>query len=198
MPTTSRIAGSLTLALVAILALAGCGGHSDMDADANAEFNNADVTFAQSMIPHHEQAVVMATMATTRAASPEVKELAEQIEAAQAPEIETMSGWLQSWGEDASDSSGHQMDGMAEGETMDHAAMPGMMSDADMTSLGGATGAAFDRMFLTMMVSHHEGAIEMAQAEQQNGKYPEAIRLAEEIEAAQAGEIARMKTLLAS
>ncbi len=185
---------SLALALVATVALAGCG--DDNDSATSAEFNDADVTFAQAMIPHHEQAVVMAGLAKTRASSPEVKQLAAEIEAAQAPEIETMSGWLESWGKDKSDSS-HDMGGMDHGEVMDDLDMPGMMSDGELDQLGGANGAAFDRMFLTMMIAHHEGAIEMAQTEQQEGRYVDAIRLAVRIEKTQAAEIATMKDLLA-
>lgn len=187
---------SIAIALTAALALAGCGSSSDADEKADAEFNSADVTFAKSMIPHHEQAVVMAKMARTQASSAEVKTLAAQIEAAQAPEIEAMTGWLQAWGKDEPDSSGHDMgDG---GDMMDDADMPGMMSNDDMSMLGNAEGPAFDQMFLTMMISHHEGAIEMAATEQQDGKSPDAIRMAEQIEEAQTAEIALMKSLLTS
>lgn len=186
---------SLALAVVLATALAGCGSDTTDGPRAEAEFNDADVTFAQAMIPHHEQAVVMAKVARTRASSPEVKQLAERIEAAQAPEIETMTGWLEGWGEDDSDASGHHMGG---GHMMDDDDMPGMMSDADMSALGNAAGRAFDRMFLTMMISHHEGAVEMARTEQQEGKYPDAIRLAVRIEETQTSEIALMEDLLAS
>lgn len=193
-----RILIATTIALVATAALAGCGSNrtNDNDTSTSAVFNNADVTFAQAMIPHHEQAVLMAKMAKTQASSPEVKQLAEKIEAAQGPEIDTMTGWLRAWGKDESDSSGHHMDGMDDGDMMDDRDMPGMMSDADLTGLGKITGARFDQMFLTMMISHHEGAIEMAKTEQQNGKFPDAIRLAVRIEEAQTNEITFMKSLL--
>ena len=119
-------------------------------------------------------------------------------EAAQAPEIETMTGWLEEWGEEVPDTSmmgmDHSgMDGM-EGMDMD---MPGMMSSEEMAELDAATGAAFETMWLEMMIEHHEGAIEMAQAEQEDGEYAPAIALAEEIEAAQTEEIAVMEELLA-
>ncbi len=193
-----RTFSSIAIALTAAIALAGCGGSSDADDKAGADFNSADVTFAQSMIPHHEQAVVMAKMAKTQASSAEVKELAAQIEAAQAPEIEAMTGWLQAWEKDESDSSGHDMGDMGGGGMMDDADMPGMMSDNEMSMLGNAKGSAFDQMFLTMMISHHEGAIAMATTEQQDGKSPDAIRMAEQIEEAQTAEIALMKSLLTS
>jgi uncharacterized protein (DUF305 family) len=109
-----------------------------------------------------------------------------------------MTAWLKAWGKDESDSPGHQMDGMDGDDMMDDGDMPGMMSTADLATLGRSTGAAFDQMFLTMMISHHEGAIEMAKTEQQDGKNPDAIGLAEQIETAQTAEITLMKSLLTS
>lgn len=170
---------------VAVLTLAGCG-NDDADSQASEQFNDADVTFAQQMIPHHRQAVEMAQLAQERAASPEVKSLAADIERAQGPEIETMSSWLDAWGEDAPDEMDMPMD------------MPGMMSEDEMADMEGMSGAAFDEMFLTMMIQHHEGAIEMAQTEQADGENPDAIALAEQIEADQTAEIATMRDLLES
>jgi uncharacterized protein (DUF305 family) len=170
-----------------LLTLAGCGnGEGDSEA---ADHNQADVTFAQQMIPHHQQAIEMAGLAETRAASQEVKDLAADIEAAQGPEIESMTGWLEAWGEDVPDEG---MSGMGDGD------MAGMMSEDDMAGLEGSSGAGFDRMFLTMMIKHHEGAIEMAQTEQADGENPDAKALAEAIQAAQTQEIETMKELLAS
>ncbi|MEQ7845742.1 DUF305 domain-containing protein [Nocardioides kribbensis] len=189
-----RTLTSVALALVAALTLAGCGSDTESTASGDnggAQFNDADVTFAQQMIPHHEQAVEMATMAQERAASPEVKELADTIEAAQGPEIETLTGWLEDWGQEVS--SEDSMGGM------DHSGgMSGMMTDEDMEGLGAATGAEFDQMFLEMMIEHHTGAIEMAQTEQEDGENPDAVALAEKIEADQTAEIAQMEDLLGS
>ena len=193
-----RLMSTLALALVAALALTGCGNTADNADTSNSnnssksEFNDADVTFAQSMIPHHEQAVMMAQMAKTHAQSPEVKDLAAKIEAAQGPEIDAMSGWLKAWGQ--KESSGNGMGGMDQGSD----GMPGMMSDDDMMSLDSANGAGFDRMFLTMMITHHEGAIEMAKAQQADGKNGDAVALAKKIEADQTSEITQMKDLLKS
>ncbi len=195
-----RLFSSLALALVAALTLAGCGGNDGSTSSASSsssDFNDADVTFAQSMIPHHQQAVQMAKMAKMNASSPKVKQLAEKVEAAQGPEIETMTGWLKDWGQKVPSSesgmdhgSDHDMDSMGSGD------MPGMMSDADMKKLDGASGASFDRMFLTMMIEHHTGAIEMAKTQQANGKNADAVALAKKIEADQMAEIAQMKQLL--
>jgi len=182
---------AVAVAVVAALTVAGCGSDTDSTDSSGVQFNDADVTFAQSMIPHHEQAVEMATLAQERASSTEVKQLADKIEAAQGPEIDSMTGWLEDWGREApSDSMGG----------MDHSGsdMSGMMSDADIESLGAATGAQFDQMFLTMMIEHHTGAIEAAKTEQQDGENSDAIALAEKIEADQTAEIAQMEDLLGS
>ncbi len=185
---------TLTAALLSasLLTIAACG--NDGEAGSEAGHNDADVTFAQQMIPHHRQAVEMAELAETRATDEGVKELAVDIEAAQDPEIETMTGWLQSWGEDvpADDTSGMDHGDMSMDE------MDGMMSAEEMADLEAASGPAFDRMFLTMMIEHHEGAIEMAKTEQEEGEYADAIALAEDIETAQTAEITAMNELLGS
>ena len=165
--------------------------------DESAEFDNADVTFVQGMIPHHRGALAMAQMADGRAEDPRVTELANRIEAAQEPEIETMTGWLEEWGEplpeETDDSTG----------SMDHGSMDmggsGMegMSTEDMAALEAASGPEFDRMWLEMMVIHHRGAVEMAQTEIAEGSNAEAVALAEEIADSQAAEIEEMETLLA-
>ena len=193
-----RFLSLLTVALVGALVMSACGNATDnaggtSSSSSKADFNDADITFAQSMIPHHTQAVVMAKMAASHAESPAVTDLATKIEAAQGPEIDTMTGWLKAWGQEAAAGSGG-MDGMDHG----YGEMPGMMGDDDMKSLDSANGAAFDRMFLTMMIRHHEGAIEMAKTEQADGKNADAVALAKQIQADQEAEIAQMKDLLKS
>lgn len=205
------------LAALAAAALVACGGSSTdnqagttgRDATSGAasttaspaagRHNNIDVEFAQMMIPHHQQAVKMAKLAATRAGNPQVKQLAAGIEAAQQPEIATMTGWLTSWGQPTtmpgmpgmpSTSGGHG------GHDMGGGAMPGMMSEGDMMILEGLTGTEFDRSFLTMMVAHHQGAIDMAKAAQTEGLYPPVIELAKSIQTSQTAEIRTMKALL--
>lgn len=189
-------------AVAAALVLAACGSDDGSDtgsgaqtpASASAEdtagaHNDQDVSFAQDMIPHHQQAIQMAEMAAAQASSAEVKDLAARIEKAQDPEIETMSGWLKTWGEDVPSS----MPGM------DHSGgsgMPGMMDTEDMNKLMEASGADFDTMFLTMMVEHHEGAVEMATTETDKGRYGPAKKLADDIITAQTAEIEEMNKLL--
>ncbi|CUU57955.1 Uncharacterized conserved protein, DUF305 family [Parafrankia irregularis] len=154
------------------------------------DHNAADVMFAQMMIPHHQQAVEMAELAPGRATDPAVLTLAQQIGTAQAPEIATMTGWLDAWGEPTAmpggghGGGGHGTEGM------------GMMSESDMAALRGASGPAFDRMFCEMMIRHHEGAIEMARTEQRDGRFPDAVALAGTIVSTQTAEVATMKGLL--
>jgi uncharacterized protein (DUF305 family) len=158
-----------------------------------AAFNDADVTFAQMMIPHHQQAVQMASMADGRASNAQVKDLAVKIKAAQQPEIDTMNKWLTAWGKPTvmpSTSHGADMSDMGNGS------MPGMMSDADMTKLMGAKGNDFDKQFLTMMIAHHEGAISMAKQETATGSNTDAKTLARKIITDQEAEIATMKGIL--
>jgi uncharacterized protein (DUF305 family) len=185
-------------ALTALTLAAGCGndGMGGMNhggtaqpsasVPAGASFNDTDVKFTQMMIPHHEQAVQMATLAETKAADPELKTLAAQIKSAQAPEIATMQGWLKAWGQPTTQPGGHNMPGM-----------PGLMTDEQMNQLKAAQGAAFDRLFTQMMIAHHEGAITMAREEQAKGADSAAKALAATIEKSQSAEVEQLKKILA-
>jgi uncharacterized protein (DUF305 family) len=165
--------------------------------DESAEFDDADVTFVQGMIPHHRGALVMAQLADGRAEDPRVTELANRIEAAQEPEIETMTGWLEEWGEPLPEETDDSMGSMDHG-SMDMGGMDmGGMSAEDMAALEAASGPEFDRMWLEMMVIHHRGAVEMAQTEIAEGSNADAVALAEDIADSQAAEIEEMETLLA-
>jgi uncharacterized protein (DUF305 family) len=167
---------------LSLTALTACSNGDD-----EADHNEADVSFAQDMIPHHRQATEMAAMVESRTKNPDVRELASAITAAQQPEIDVMSGWLKSWGEEVPE----EMSGM------DHSdGMPGMMSPDDLGALEKASGGDFDRMFLTMMIEHHEGAIEMAKTEEAEGTFADAIELARRIQKDQAAEIRTMEGLL--
>lgn len=200
---------ALALALATPVLLTACGGEDDTAADIpeSAEFNAADVDFASGMIPHHAQALAMVDMADGRDISPETADLMERIEAAQAPEIEQLTGWLEDWDQPVPDLG--DMSGMGSGDMsdMDHSdmdmgdmgemdGMTGMMSAEDMADLEAAQGSAFEQMWLSMMIEHHEGAVEMAEVEVAEGEYDEAIALAEEIIEAQEAEIAEMEALL--
>jgi uncharacterized protein (DUF305 family) len=186
-------------AIAATITLSACGGH-DMKSMNNAQpgatsvvggvgFNNVDVMFAQGMVPHHRQAVEMADQALnpSAAASSAVKGLATQIKAAQDPEITLMTGWLTAWGQPLAMAADHDM-----GE------MDGMMSAAEMGSLAKATGADFDKQWITMMIKHHQGAVVMAEQVIKGGANPDVAKLADAIIAGQTEEIAEMTTLLGS
>ena len=164
---------------------------------ADAEFNANDVTFAQGMIPHHQQAVEMSTIALDpeRNAGAEVKDLATRIQGAQDPEIQLMTGWLTEWGQPVDAMTG--MEGMEGMETGDMPGMEGMMSSDEMTGLEAANGPAFDKLWLDMMVRHHQGAVTMSKTAQTDGKAAVVKELAGKIISAQEAEIAEMSKLLA-
>ncbi|MCA1670732.1 MAG: DUF305 domain-containing protein, partial [Actinobacteria bacterium] len=122
------------------------------------------------------------------AQSSQVEDLAQRIERAQGPEIATMTQWLQQWGAEVPSTTPGQ-GGMGHGE--------GMMSPEQMNQLGHGSGAEFDRMFLQMMIQHHEGAITMARAELADGQNPAAKQLAQQIIDTQQAEIQEMQALLA-
>jgi len=185
---------TLVLALVATFAIAACGddhgsSKATIDVPAGADFNAADVEFAQGMIPHHEQAIEMAEIALdpTVGAGPEVLDLAARIQGAQDPEIELMTEWLTGWGQPI------QMD-MSDGHSMDD--MEGMMSAEQMDALAAATGAEFDQLWLEMMIEHHTGAISMADTVKADGSNPDVLALADQIITAQRAEIEEMQQLL--
>jgi uncharacterized protein (DUF305 family) len=161
--------------------------------------NQADVTFAQQMISHHQQALDMAKLVSSRTSNAKVVDLANRIQKAQDPEIQQMTGWLTTWGA-APASTGMNMPGMSNGQSMpgmtSSASMPGMMSDADMTKLQGMKGAEFDRMWLQMMIQHHQGAIDMAKTELAQGGSADAKTLAQKIIDGQQAEITEMNGLL--
>ena len=170
------------------------GSTTTIDVPDGAEFNATDVAFAQGMIPHHAQAIQMADIALEVSTNPDVTALAEQIKAAQSPEIDQMTTWLTDWDQTVPDPDA-PMD-----ENMDGAGgmmMTGMMSEADMARLGNATGTDFDRMFLEMMILHHEGAIEMAEQQLAEGKYQPTKDLAQAVITGQQAEIEEMNTLIA-
>jgi uncharacterized protein (DUF305 family) len=183
----------LTLLAAAALGvlLAGCGGSHDMgmaSPSSTTGASAADAMFAQMMIPHHQQAVEMSTLAETRASSPKIKALAAEIKEAQQPEIDQMTAWLEEWGipvmpmdEAMSEHGGH--------------GMSGMLTDDQMQQLADANGPEFDRLFAEFMILHHEGAIDMAE-DVVDSKDPRVAALAAAIIKTQADEIAHMQGFL--
>jgi uncharacterized protein (DUF305 family) len=210
---TQRTRTRSTLAaagLAVLLTLSACGGSDETDQPqelSETEHNKADVTFATDMIQHHAQAMSMVDLTVDRTLEPEVQELADAIRAAQSPEIETMSGWLQEWGEEVPSTMRDHVNGGHEGhggedssmsdsmEGMD-ADMPGMMSAEEMDALENASDAEFRDMWLEMMIEHHEGAVEMSETEQDEGRFKPAVDLAGTIIESQTKEIDTMEKLL--
>ncbi|PXY31933.1 DUF305 domain-containing protein [Prauserella muralis] len=179
--------------------LAGCGGAGVQDRQATpapesptreqTRHNDADIAFAQQMIPHHQQAVDMAKLVPSRSSNRQVLGLAKAVERAQTPEIRQLSGWLNRWGAPASGGhgahGGHAMTGPAD-----------MMSTHDLDRLGSLRGREFDRAWLRMMIEHHRGAIAMARTQLDRGADPEARQLARTIIDTQQAEIDTMTALL--
>lgn len=176
-------------------------------ADEAAAHNDADVMFAQMMIPHHSQAIEMSDMLLAKEGIPEeVTALAEQIKAAQGPEITQLESWLEQWGEptEMPETGNNDMPGMDEGmdegmdgmEGMEGMQMEGMMSEEDMQALSDAQGTDAARLFLEQMIAHHEGAIDMAQTEIEDGQFPDAVEMARTIVDTQQQEIDTMRQLL--
>lgn len=163
--------------------------------------STADIAFAQLMIPHHDQAVQMADMALDPAhgASPQVQALAKQIQAAQGPEISQMQGWLTAWGapsEMASASTDSQGD-MA-GMDMGGVSKDGMMTESQMAALAATQGQAFDKKWLQMMISHHQGAVSMAKDVLAASTDSQVTVLANAIITGQQEEIVAMQRMLSN
>ncbi|MFC0449621.1 DUF305 domain-containing protein [Rhodococcus jostii] len=183
----------------AVLVLAGCStGASDSSAapstpttsaaESQAHFNDADVAFLDGMYPHHAQAIEMADMVAGHTGNADVVALAAAIKAAQQPEMDRMTTWLQQWGQPVPASGTSGMHGM-------HGDGDGMMSADRMDALTALSGAEFDRQWLTMMIEHHEGAIDMANTELADGENPDVRQMATDIVAAQQKEITDMQAL---
>lgn len=196
-----KVLGAVLL-IAAVLTLSACSGGDDTATTSaipeSADYNQSDVDFATGMIQHHAQALAMVDLMMGRELSPNVAALAEQIQMAQGPEIETMVDWLTLWGQEVPETVRDHANAHGDGHASTDAHAPGMMSAEEMAALEAATGPEFERLFLTMMIDHHRGAIEMARAEVEEGEYADAVALAGQIVEAQTGEIDAMNRLLGS
>jgi len=152
-----------------------------------AGYNADDVAFATNMIPHHQQAVDLSAMVPDRSTNAGLVALADQISAAQQPEINVMKVFLVQWNENPDTNSGHAGHGST---------TQGMVDAATMTKLESLSGEEFDELWLASMISHHQGAIEMAKAEIANGDNVDAKTLANNIVTTQEAENGQMKQML--
>lgn len=169
------------------------GSSTTEQAEESAQHSEADVMFAQMMIPHHEQAIEMSDIILSKDDVPaDVTSLAEEIKAAQGPEIAQLTDWLEQWGE-PTQPEGMDMD---MGGDHDMAQMEGMLSDEEWQQLSDAPGPEAAELFLNQMIAHHEGAVAMAEDQVENGTYPPAVDLAQTIIDTQQQEIDTMRQLL--
>ncbi|MEO6157128.1 MAG: DUF305 domain-containing protein [Ilumatobacteraceae bacterium] len=177
------------------------GSPTTMATSNSTGHNDADVTFAEEMISHHQQALTMASMALDgkAGASAAVNALATKIDAAQTPEINTIERWLDEWNVPMSTGPNDSSMRMGMGNsTSNMGGADGMTSDADMRAMAAVTGPAFDKLWLTGMIVHHQGAIAMGTTEKQTGKNVDALKLANSIADSQAVEVTEMQQLLAA
>lgn len=196
-----KVLGAVLL-IAAFLTFSACSGGDDpataSSIPESAEYNQSDVDFATGMIQHHAQALAMVDLTLGRDLSSELAALAEEIQMAQGPEIETMVDWLTLWGQPVPETVRDHANAHGDGHAGTDAHAPGMMSAEEMAALEAATGPEFERLFLTMMIDHHQGAIEMAGAQMEEGEYADAVALAGQIVEAQTAEIDVMNRLLGS
>jgi uncharacterized protein (DUF305 family) len=174
---------------------------------APPSYTAADVHFMSGMILHHAQAVLMAGWAPTHGASPAISELCERINVSQRDEIAAMERWLRERHQDVPDADTAAQRPMAGIERpmampgMGSMLMPGMLTGAQLAQLDGARGPAFDQLFLTFMIQHHEGALTMVQdlfntpGAAQDGLV---FQFASDVSSGQAAEIDRMRHMLAA
>lgn len=189
------LVGYLAAASVLGLLVTGCSTDHQMDMGDSSDTSNssmmgqsatdmADIAFAQMMIPHHEQAVVMSEYALANTDNPQILVLAQEILDAQGPEIKQMNVILERFDSNMGGHDGHTM--------------AGMLTDQELEALQAAKGTEFDQLFLIGMIAHHEGAIDMANDVLAAGADPEVRVLAETIIAGQQAEIELMQELLAN
>jgi uncharacterized protein (DUF305 family) len=149
----------------------------------------------QGMIGHHAQALIMAALVPSRTQRQDFQLMAERITLSQETEIAQMQRWLQQRGEAVPTKDAHVHAAMGHGELM-----PGMLTQAELTQLENARGAGFERLFLELMIKHHEGALTMVKqlyATRGSGQDAELFMLASDVDADQTAEIRRMRSLLA-
>ncbi len=159
---------------------------------AKNSYSPDDVRFMQDMIPHHNQAVQMGALVAGRTNNPDIFEIAGRIDASQADEIAFMQGWLAERGEEVPDPTAHHAMHMSHD-------MAGMASPAEMAQLADSEGVEFDKLFLQLMIPHHEGAVTMVEEllEQPGSAYdPVLLDFTTDIVNDQTAEIERMNAML--
>jgi uncharacterized protein (DUF305 family) len=191
--TGYKLGGWAGAALLGLMILVtGCSSDSGSTAagSASSTFNEADVKFAQTMIPHNEQAVEMAdAISAKQGVPPEITQLAQQIKDAQVPEVAALRGFLAGWEQPLIPD--HSS------EAHENWAAEGVLTPEEMQALNAAAAGKGQRLFLRGMIKHHKGAIAMVQEEIDNGENPDAVKLAQGIKDGQSAEVKTMETLFA-
>jgi len=188
-PVLASLSLSASLLALPATARAQHAGHgTPITVPAGAPYTVADVEFMQGMIAHHAQAIHMSRMAEKHGANPRVLRLAQKIDQSQVAEIRLMQEWLVHYGQVAPDTSSWR--------TM---TMAGMLTEAQLKELDAARGVAFDRAFLTLMIQHHEGALQMVEdlfAAPRAGQEVDVNVFANDVVTVQTAEIGVMQQLL--
>jgi uncharacterized protein (DUF305 family) len=172
--------------------------HARIDS-ARARFTEADVRFMTDMIAHHAQALVMSRLAQTSQAGPPVQLLAARIISAQEDEIARMQQWLRDRSQPVPEVHVAGTTLMIHGVDQHHMHMPGMITDDQLSELAQARGSEFDRLFLTFMIQHHQGAVHMVRelfATEGAGQENEVFKFASDVQVDQTTEVARMELML--
>lgn len=209
MKPTMKTFAALALSLALALTASACGeddpsptasGGGQTESSPKGQLpdgvNEADVSFAKGMIPHHREAVEMSQAVLDRGENAQVRDLATRIAGAQDPEIATMTGWLEQWGRPVVGTEHSMEEHSMDGDSMDGNSMEGMMTTAEAEELAAASGRDLDLRFVELMIKHHEGALVMAEEQVAKGTNTDAIQLATGIIAAQQAEIDEMTALL--
>lgn len=175
----------LTVVALVTSALAACGGSaagpSPTPTVARTAATTTDVTFLQEMLPHHQRAIEIATLAETHASDPRVRAFAQRIVGEQTPELQRMQQAATTITLDTTVGAAHA----------EH-----RVTDAQLAALAAATGPAFDRSFLQLSIASEQGAVAMSQPERHDGQVPVAVALANAINGAPTGEIPALQRLL--
>lgn len=168
--------------------------------EARTRYTAADIDFMTGMIHHHAQAIEISRLAPTHGARPSVQTLASRIINAQRDEIATMQRWLRDRGQPVPELHESETGIMVHGAGHDHmVGMPGMLSQEQIDRLAGSNGSEFDRLFLTYMIEHHQGAVTMVRtlfSTDGAGQDEEVFRFASDVQVDQATEVARMQRML--
>lgn len=162
----------------------------DVGTDRWVAPSEADLRYVARMIVHHRQALDMTALAPDRAQDETVRGLASRIHDTQGPEIAAMEQWQRQYAENAP-AHGHS----AELPDVGHESMPGMATEEQVAALAAARGADFDRLFLQLMIAHHEGAVRMAVEVLSTGRDVRVEEMANDVAASQTDEIDRMKAI---